>query len=41
MHKSSTGIGREKGEVEQDAEGIERAISLGQKMARVLKKLRG
>jgi multimeric flavodoxin WrbA len=35
------GVGKEKGEVEQDEEGIERATSLGQKMAWVLKRLHG
>ncbi len=33
------GVGREKGEVEKDAEGIELAKSLGQRMAWVLEKL--
>lgn len=35
------GVGREKGEVEKDAEGIELAKSLGQMMAWVLGKLHG
>jgi multimeric flavodoxin WrbA len=35
------GIGREKGEVEKDAEGIELVQSLGQRMAWVLEKLHG
>ena len=35
------GVGREKGEVEKDAGGIELAKSLGQRMAWVLEKLHG
>jgi len=35
------GIGREKGEVEKDAEGIQLAKSLGQRMAWALEKLHG
>jgi len=35
------GVGRAKGEVEKDAEGIELATSLGQRMAWVLGKLHG
>ncbi len=35
------GIGREKGEVEHDREGIERVTALAQKMAWVLKRLHG
>lgn len=35
------GVGRERGEVEKDAEGIQLAESLGQRMAWVLEKLKG
>ncbi len=35
------GMGREKGEVEQDQEGVERATLLGRKIAWVLKRLHG
>ena len=35
------GVGREKGEVEKDAEGIQLVKSLGQRMAWVLEKLHG
>ena len=35
------GVGREKGEVERDAEGIALVKSLGQRMAWVLEKLHG
>jgi multimeric flavodoxin WrbA len=35
------GVGREKGEVEKDSEGMELVKSLGQRMAWVLKKLHG
>ena len=35
------GVGREKGEVEKDEEGVQMASSLGQRMAWVLKRLHG
>ena len=35
------GVGRDKGEVEKDEEGIQLAKSLGQRMAWLLKKLHG
>jgi hypothetical protein len=35
------GVGREKGEVEKDKEGIQGAEILGQRMAWLLKKLNG
>ncbi len=37
----NVGIGRDKGEVEADAEGIQTAKTLGQNMAWLLKKLKG
>jgi multimeric flavodoxin WrbA len=35
------GVGREKGDVEKDAEGLETATALGQRMAWIMKRLHG